>query len=72
MNLIEGAQDKSDSGLRKILYAQARMRLFVAIPVIAINLVLFFLHSPAGIPGWFLWLIASYAMVCAPRKWKHQ
>lgn len=61
VNFIEGVLDKSESGLRAILLAQLRVRVGVAIPVIAADLVLF-LISPDGIPLWFLGLTAGYCV----------
>lgn len=59
LNFIEGLQNKTESGLREILFAQARVRLYVAVPVIISDLVMFFL-TPGGVPLWFLCLTAAY------------
>ncbi|MGH8042757.1 MAG: ATP-binding protein [Rudaea sp.] len=59
MNWIEGAHEKTEAGLRTIVLAQANVRLYVAIPVILIDLILFFLE-PGGIPSWLLGLTAGY------------
>jgi hypothetical protein len=42
VNLLEGVHDKTTAGLREIVLAQARVRLFVAVPVILSNFVVFF------------------------------
>jgi two-component system sensor histidine kinase RpfC len=64
VNLIEGVHEKTADGLKAILYAQAKVRLLVAIPVIAINIVLFFtMHG--GVPFWFLALTAGYCLYAA-------
>ena len=66
MNLVEGVQDKSESGLRTILYSQAKIRLIVAIPVILGDFALFS-RSPGGIPLWFYGLVLCYcAYALAP------
>ncbi len=59
INLIEGVTDKSEHGLRAILIAQAKVRLYVAIPVILSDLVLFFI-TPGGVPFWFICLTLAY------------
>ena len=68
MNLVEGVQDKTESGLRAILYAQAKLRLLVAIPVIVTDLVLY-LITPGGIPLWFLGLMAGYGAYAVSPYW---
>src|SRR5689334_18950996 len=68
MNLIKGAQDRSDSGLRTILFAQAKVRVIVAVPVILSDL--FLLSSgTGGIPVWFLCLMAAYAAYALSPYW---
>jgi len=68
MNLVEGAQDKTEPGLRAILFAQAKIRLIVAIPVIVIDSLLYFI-SPDGIPLWFLGLMSGYTAYAAIPFW---
>jgi len=68
VNFIEGVHDKTQSGLRTILVAQAKVRLFVAVPVIIIDLVLFF-TTPDGVPGWFLGLTAGYCAYALSPYW---
>jgi two-component system sensor histidine kinase RpfC len=68
MNLVEGAHDKTESGLRTILYAQAKIRVFVALPVIVTDLVLFFM-SPSGIPLWFVGLMLGYCAYALSPYW---
>ena len=68
MNLVEGAQDKTEPGLRAILFAQAKLRLVVAIPVIVIDSLLYFI-SPGGIPLWFLGLMTGYAAYASIPFW---
>jgi two-component system sensor histidine kinase RpfC len=64
MNLVEGADDKTESGLRAILFAQAKVRLCFALTVIVSDLVLFFI-TPGGVPAWFLGLTAGYCVYVA-------
>jgi two-component system sensor histidine kinase RpfC len=64
INLIEGVHDKTEHGLRAILLAQAKVRLFVAIPVILADLVMFF-TTPGGVPFWFICLTAGYCVYAA-------
>ncbi len=59
VNFIEGVHDKTASGLRAILAAQAKVRSYFAITVIISDLTLFFV-TPDGIPVWFLGLTAGY------------
>jgi len=59
LNFIEGLQNKTESGLREILFAQAKVRLYVAVPVIISDLMMFFL-TPGGVPLWFLCLTSAY------------
>jgi len=68
MNLVEGAQDKTEPGLRAILFAQAKIRLVVAIPVIVIDSLLYFM-SPGGIELWFLALMSGYAAYASVPFW---
>ncbi|MDR3389758.1 MAG: ATP-binding protein [Rudaea sp.] len=68
VNLIEGVHDKSERGLRTILRAQAKVRLYVAVPVILGDLVLFF-TTPGGIPFWFICLTAGYCTYAAMPYW---
>jgi len=68
MNLVEDVQDKTKPGLRAILFAQARLRLCVAIPVIVTDLVLY-LSTPGGIPFWFLGLMAGYCAYALSPYW---
>lgn len=56
-----GALDKTETGLREILLAQARVRLAVAIPVILSDIVLYFAFHDA-VPLWFLALTVGYAL----------
>lgn len=65
---IEGVHDKTEQGLRKILLAQAKVRLGVAIPVIISDLVLFF-TTPNGVPLWFLCLTAGYCIYAISPYW---
>jgi two-component system sensor histidine kinase RpfC len=59
--LFDGVLDKTENGLRKILLAQAKVRLAVAIPVILTDVVLYFvLHN--GVPLWFMQLTAGYVL----------
>jgi two-component system, sensor histidine kinase RpfC len=64
INLIEGVHDKSERGLRTILLAQAKVRLYVAIPVILADLFMFF-TTPGGVPIWFIYLTAGYCFYAA-------
>jgi len=64
MNLVEGAYDKTQSGLRTILVAQAKVRLCFALTVIVSDLLLF-LATSDGVPGWFLGLTAGYCIYVA-------
>jgi two-component system sensor histidine kinase RpfC len=68
MNLVEGAQDKTESGLRAILFSQAKLRLIVALPVIVTDLILYLL-APGGVPVWFLGLTAGYCAYALTPCW---
>jgi len=68
MNLVEGAHDKTTSGLRAILIAQAKIRVCVALPVIVCDLVLYFL-TPGGIPIWFVGLTVAYCAYALTPYW---
>jgi two-component system, sensor histidine kinase RpfC len=68
VNFIEGIHDKTEQGLRKILLAQAKVRLGVAIPVIIADLILFF-TTPGGVPLWFLCLTAGYSAYAISPYW---
>ncbi|MBS0571244.1 MAG: response regulator [Proteobacteria bacterium] len=59
--MTEGVVDKSEGGLRKIVLAQAKIRVAVAIPIILIDIALYF-SLRDEIPGWFPLLTASYAI----------
>ena len=50
IDIVEGATDKSDSGLRAILSAQAKLRIFIAVPVVIVEALLY-LMSPDGVAG---------------------
>jgi len=68
MNFVEGAHDKTMPGLRAILIAQAKIRVGVALPVIACDLVLYFL-TPDGIPAWFVGLMLAYCAYALAPYW---
>jgi two-component system, sensor histidine kinase RpfC len=68
IDLIEGVNDRTESGLRTILLAQAKVRLYVAFPVIFSDLVLFFV-TPGGIPIWFILLTAGYCAYALSPSW---
>jgi len=58
-NLVEGASNKTEPGLRAILFAQAKLRILLAVPVVMGELFLF-LVAPHMIAGWPLALIGIY------------
>jgi two-component system sensor histidine kinase RpfC len=58
---LEEIQDKSDSGLRSILYAQTKVRLVVALPVMLFDMILMFAVTN-GVSPWFLGLSAIYCL----------
>lgn len=62
VNFIEGVHDKSESGLRAIVSAQAKVRVLVAVPVIISDLVWFLLRPSEGMPPWFLGLTVGYCL----------
>ena len=65
MNLIEGVRDKSEAGLRSILFAQAKVRLYFAATVILSDLLLFLVSAADGVPAWFLAMTAGYCIYVA-------
>ncbi len=60
-DLIEGAPDRSDAGLRAILLAQAKLRIFIAIPVVFIEAGLY-LASPENVAAKLVVLTACYCL----------
>jgi len=65
---VEGIYDKSDAGLRSILYAQTKVRLVVALPVMLIDMILLFTVAD-GVSPWFIALSAMYCLYAlAPFK----
>ena len=59
LDIVEGATDKSESGLREILVSQAKLRVFIAAPVVVIETILYLL-SPDNIAGRLAALTACY------------
>jgi two-component system, sensor histidine kinase RpfC len=68
VNFLEGANDRSEQGLRGILRAQANVRLGVAIPVIVADLVIFFM-SHSAVPVWFAALTFGYFLYALSPFW---
>jgi len=64
MNLVEGAHDKTEFGLRAILLAQAKVRLSFALTVIVSDLLVFF-FTLDGVPAWFFGLAICYCIYVA-------
>jgi hypothetical protein len=46
-DIVEGAFDKSESGLRAILAAQGKVRVLIAAPVVVVEAILYF-TTPDG------------------------
>lgn len=69
-DIVEGAIDKSDTGLRAILFNQAKLRIFIAAPVVVIETILY-LMSPNSVAtrlalltlGYCLYVIVLHALV---------
>jgi two-component system sensor histidine kinase RpfC len=65
-NFTEGVPDKSEQGLRRIVLAQARIRIVFAAIVIVSEILIFGVPSGA-LPAWFVYLTAAYSIyVLAP------
>ncbi len=64
IDIVEGATDKSDSGLRAILSAQAKLRIFIAVPVVIVEALLY-LMSPDGVAGRLVALTTGYCAYVA-------
>ena len=60
-NIVEGATDRSESGLRAILSAQARLRLLIAAPVVIVEAALY-LTSDEGVASRLVWLTVAYCV----------
>lgn len=60
-DIVEGAIDKSDSGLRTILFDQARLRICIAVPVVLIETILY-LMSPGSVAVRLIALTAGYCL----------
>ncbi|SFN51254.1 ATP-binding protein [Dokdonella immobilis] len=58
-DIVEGALDKTESGLRAILSAQARVRAVIALPVVIVEALLY-LTSPEGVASRLLALTLGY------------
>lgn len=58
-DIVEGVADKSEAALRKILRAQASLRIMVAVPVIILETILY-LSSPESIAVRLVVLTAAY------------
>jgi two-component system, sensor histidine kinase RpfC len=59
MDIVEGAIDRTDAGLRKVLYAQARMRVIVALVVVGAE-IWFHLSTPDAMVGRLVAVSLSY------------
>jgi two-component system, sensor histidine kinase RpfC len=68
LNFIDGIHDKTRAGLQTILLSQAKVRVYVALPVILCDLILF-LITPGGIHGWFIALTAGYCAYALSPYW---
>ncbi len=60
-DMVEGATDRSEAGLRKILLAQSRVRIGTAIPVVLIEAVLY-LASPNSVAARLIVLTTCYCL----------
>lgn len=61
IDIVEGVIDKSDTGLRAIVAAQGKLRVFIAIPVV-IALTLLYLTSPGSVPGRMVAATTAYCI----------
>jgi two-component system, sensor histidine kinase RpfC len=64
LNLFEGMHDASEGGLRRLLLAQAKVRLGFAAIVVCFETYLFSVAAH-GIPFWFLLLASGYGLYVA-------
>ncbi len=60
-DIVEGAPDRSEAGLRAILVAQAKLRICIAIPVVIIEAVLY-LAAPESVAARLVVLTACYCL----------
>lgn len=60
-DIVEGAPDRSEAGLRAILAAQAKVRIGIAIPVVIVEALLY-LASPENVATRLLLLTACYCL----------
>ena len=58
-DIVEGALDKTETGLRAILAAQARVRVVIAVPVVLVEAYLY-LASTEGVAGRLFALTLGY------------
>jgi two-component system, sensor histidine kinase RpfC len=58
-DIVEGAIDKSEAGLRAVLAAQGKVRILIAAPVVIIEAVLY-IASPGGVASRLVALTAAY------------
>lgn len=64
VDIVEGATDKSEAGLRAILRAQSNLRIFIAIPVVILEALLYEL-SPGALALQLIVLTACYCVYVA-------
>jgi two-component system sensor histidine kinase RpfC len=58
-DIVEGAFDKSEAGLRSILLAQAKLRVLIAVPVALTEAVLYVM-APDSVASRLVWLTGGY------------
>ena len=60
-DIVEGAPDRSEAGLRAVLVAQAKVRIGIAIPVVIVEALLY-LASPENVAARLVLLTACYCL----------
>jgi two-component system, sensor histidine kinase RpfC len=60
-DIVEGAIDKTESGLRAVLSAQGKVRILIAAPVVIVEAVLY-IASPEGVASRLIALTAAYCI----------
>ncbi len=67
-DIVEGAIDRTESGLRQILLEQAKLRIYIAIPVVLIETFLY-LKSPENVAVRLMVLTAAYCVYVVAMQW---